>query len=127
MPIVIVVLLSAYKTAFRNRCRYLECLPDAISLVDNCISEIFCLCCTTCDIRHRPKSLELAQFFQCLVLNLKLYFFWYSPLSVLTFYFLVSVLVISTFLTLCLVSCKSCFFCFFTFVKHSKMYYVKSI
>ena len=42
---------AAYKTAFRNGyCRYLQCLTDAICLADNRISEIVCLCCTTCDI-----------------------------------------------------------------------------
>ena len=32
---------AAYKTAFRNECRYLQCLTDAISLADNRILEIF--------------------------------------------------------------------------------------
>ena len=48
---------AAYKTAFRNECRYLQCLTDAICLADNRISEIFCLCCTTCDIGLNLLSL----------------------------------------------------------------------
>ena len=56
---------AAYKTAFGNGCRYLQCLTDAISLADNRILENFCLCCTTCDIGLNLLSLSNFSNVQC--------------------------------------------------------------